>query len=126
MKLQEELPELDDPLRVGPPVWYLGRAEYAKRCAESRIDTSFRARKSLFAFDGMMLMLGSAIRASDSAPVATTLFQNSLEKLDKTKFQAGKGFFIVFLHFYLLCIRLDDAKLTQGYMGGILLSILLV
>ena len=94
MKLQEELPELDDPLRVGPPVWYLGRAEYAKRCAESRIDTSFRARKSLFAFDGMMLMLGSAIRASDSAPVATTLFQNSLEKLDKTKFQAGKGFFI--------------------------------
>lgn len=40
--------------------------------------------------------------------------------------RTGKGFFIVFLPFYLLCIRLDDAKLTQGHMGGILLSILLV
>ncbi len=94
MKLQEELPEVGDPLRVGPPVWFLGVGEYAKRCRASQIDTSFRARKSVFAFDGMMLMLGSGIISSDTAPVATTLFQNSLKMLDKTKFRAGKGFFI--------------------------------
>lgn len=94
MKLQEELPEVGDPLRVGPPVWFLGEKEYAKRCRDSRIDTTFRARKSVFAFDGMMLMLGSGISASDPAPVATTLFQNSLSALDGNRFRAGKGFFI--------------------------------
>ncbi len=94
MKQREELPEVGDPLRVGPPVYYLGTKEYARRCKESRIDTGFRAIKSVFAFDGMMLMLGSGITATDDAPVVTTLFQNSLMELDKDKFQAGEGFFI--------------------------------
>ncbi len=93
MKLQEELPLLDDPLRIGPPIYFLGQKEYEKRCKESLYDTGFRARKSMFFFDDRIIALGSGIESSDGAPVATTLFQNSLEKPEELsrKYKAGNA-----------------------------------
>lgn len=91
MKLREEAPEVDDPLRVGPPRYFLGQEEYEKRCRESRYDTSFRARKSMFFFDGKIIALGSAIASSDDAPVVTTLFQNSLEKAETVSRRHDSG-----------------------------------
>jgi len=95
MKLQEELPGAIDPLRLGPPRYWLGDKEYAKRCSDSRYDVGFKARKSMFCFGGVIVALGSGIVSSDKeAPVVTTLAQNSLEKVRKDQYQEGENWVI--------------------------------
>ena len=81
MKLQEELPVTDDPLRLGPPVYWLGQKEYKRRCEASMYDTSFKARKSMFFFEDRIIALGSGIVSNDDKhKTVTTLFQNVLLK----------------------------------------------
>lgn len=95
MKLQEELPEVGDALRVGPPLYYLGQKEYKKRCQDSRYDVTFRAQKSMFMFDNVIVAMGSDIKADDkTAPIATTLAQNSLDKVDGSKYQKFEDYLI--------------------------------
>ena len=79
MKLQEEMPVLFDQMRLGPPIYWLGKAEYLKRCKDGGYDTTFRARKSLFTFGNVAIALGSGIHSNDDAvEVVTTLAQNAL------------------------------------------------
>lgn len=87
MKLQEELPLTNDPLRLGPPLYWLGQKEYDRRCKVSKFDTTFRARKSMFFFDDMIVALGSGIRSEDREhDVVTTLFQNALQDKNKNNY----------------------------------------
>ena len=84
MKLQEELPQTTDPLRLGPPLYWLGEKEYKKRCKDSMYDTSFRARKSMFFFENRIIALGSGITSKDQEHHAvTTLFQNAIQPQNK-------------------------------------------
>ena len=79
MKLQEDLSGEVDPLRIGPPKYWLGEKEYQRLIKESCYDTTFRARKSVFCFDNRVLCLGSGITSEDAEHrVCTTLFQHSL------------------------------------------------
>jgi len=126
MKLQEELPVLNDPLRIGPPLYFLGKKEYEKRCRESLYDTGFKARKSMFFFDDRIIALGSGIQSSDDAPVATTLFQNKLEKPQniKKKFKAGKAvwFMSVAGHGYYVApgnaeVVLERVRMVKPYLS---------
>ncbi len=95
MKLQEELPEVGDPLRIGPPRYWLGDAEYLRRCRESRYDTTFRARKSMFFFGDVIAALGSGIVSDDaSTPVVTTLAQNSTTATRAGGAPSGDGWLI--------------------------------
>ncbi len=126
MKLQEELPLLDDPMRIGPPLYFLGKKEFDKRCRESLYDTGFKARKSMFFFDGRIIALGSGIQSSDQAPVATTLFQNSLEKpLNlKKKYKAGDAVWFMSSvgHGYYVApgnaeVVLEQANMVKPYLS---------
>ena len=87
MKLQEELPQTTDSLRLGPPLYWLGDKEYKKRCKDSMYDTSFKARKSMFFFENRIVALGSGITSKDKKNhVATTLFQNAIQPKNRDKF----------------------------------------
>jgi chondroitin-sulfate-ABC endolyase/exolyase len=92
MKLQEELPLTDDPLRIGPPLYWLGEKEYKKRCTDSMYDTSFKARKSMFFFGKYIIALGSGINSDDSKNItATTLFQNALIAENRNSYKGSFG-----------------------------------
>jgi chondroitin-sulfate-ABC endolyase/exolyase len=97
MKLQEELPQTTDPLRLGPPLYWLGNKEYKKRCKDSMYDTSFRARKSMFFFENRIIALGSGIFSNDGEHHAvTTLFQNAIQPQKRNNFIDNTGIKKVF------------------------------
>ncbi len=90
LKLQEDEVHEIDPRRIGPVKYWLGEAEYQRRIKAAMIDTSFRARKSVFCFDNRIVCLGSGIRADDpDHRVATTLFQHHLSEDRKGGFQVS-------------------------------------
>ena len=92
MKLQEELPQTTDPLRLGPPLYWLGDKEYKKLCKDSMYDTSFKAKKSMFFFENRIIALGSGISSNDkNHDSVTTLFQNALQPKNKNCFIDSTG-----------------------------------
>jgi len=109
MKLREdELHEID-PTRIGPVKYWLGEKEYRRRIEASMIDTSFRARKSVFRFDDRIVCLGSGIRSADPRHRAvTTLLQHHLPAERRNRFQVSvcayqEGMFPV-------AMRIDDGE----------------
>ncbi len=87
MKFHEELPDWNDPRRLGPPTYWLGKKEFAKRLKNSAYDTTFKWRKSMFFFDDYILALGSDISSEDKQHrVCTVILQNHLtpENQDKS------------------------------------------
>ncbi len=87
MKFREELPDWNDPLRMGPPTYWLGKKEFANRLKDSAYDTTFSWRKSMFFFDDYILALGSGIFSEDKQHrVCTVILQNHLTSENQDKF----------------------------------------
>jgi len=86
MKLKEDYPGYEFPVRIGPVRYWLGDKEYMKLIKDARFDLTFRAKKSYFAFGNRVVCLGSDISSEDkSARSVTTLFQHTLTDEQKAK-----------------------------------------